>query len=350
MTPSRSTRFERVALVIGPCPYGMCGVGDYTRMLATALERHGLRAEVVESGGTAALMALRLNTAVKAFRPDVIHLQYPTAGFGKTVAPHIFSILNRSVLTVHELQLTHWLRQLSCYPLALRARHVIFTCESNRNYALPWAPWLEKKSSVIPLASNISAAGNGLNHRAPAEVIHFGLMRPNKGIEDVLEFARLAEARGFPLRVRVMGSSPPQHATYLSRVQKSARALSLIWDLNLSREAIAERLARATVAYLPFVDGASERRASLLAALANGVPVITTRGRFTPSGLDEAVRYCSTPDQAVAIAQAMIDAPADRENLAHRGREYAGKFSWENIAQAHVALYQRLAVHHANRH
>jgi len=204
-------------------------------------------------------------------------------------------------------------------------------------------------SSVVPLSSNIPARPDGQNGRAPAEVIHFGLIRPNKGIEDVLEFTRLASAERFPLRVRMIGSSPAQHATYLSGVQGAAVALPVIWDLDLSAEAIADRLARATVAYMPFPDGASERRTSLLAALANGLPVITTKGRFTPAGLEGAVRFCSSPGEAVAAAQALLEAPILREELAARGRQYAEKYSWENIAQSHITIYQQLVANHANR-
>ena len=339
----------RLALVIGPCPRGRCGVGDYTQLLAAALESKAVRVEVFEGPGRGAFRPFHLKAAIRAFRPDVTHVQYPTAGFGKGLTPQVLSLLTRFVLTVHELEGAHLLRRLSFYPLWVRARHVIFTCESNRKYSLLWAPWLRSMSSVVPLASNIPARPNGQNERAPAEVIHFGLIRPNKGIEDVLEFARIACAERFPLRVRIVGRSPAQQAAYLPGVQGQAAALPVIWDPDLSAEAIADRLARATVAYLPFPDGASERRTTLLAALANGLPVITTKGRFTPPGLEGAVWFCSSPGEAVAAAQALIQAPVLREELAARGRQYAGKFSWESIARSHIALYQQLIATHANR-
>lgn len=340
----------KVALITGPCPVGLCGVGDYTRMLATALERQGVHARAFESTGSALPLALRLKRAVADFAPDLVHLQYPTAGFGKGVVPHVFSMLHRVLLTIHELELTHWLRQVSCYPLAVLSQYIIFTCESNRKYALRWWPWLGQKSSVIPLGTNIPAAPNSGNRRVPADVIHFGLMRPNKGIEDVLEFARLAHLEGLPLRVRMVGSFPPQHAEYFSSVRKCAARLPVVWDLNLSCEAVSDRLARSTLGYFPFADGASERRTSLLAALANGVPVITTRGRFTPPELDGAVTYCESPEEAVQAARQIIDSPVVLKDLARRGRRYAARFTWESIARAHVEIYQRIVVNHENRH
>ncbi len=340
----------RLALVTGPCPQGKCGVGDYARLLAAALERNGARAEVFECAeGAAAFRAFRLAAAIRKFQPDVTHLQYPTAGFGKGLTPQVFSLLRRFVLTVHELEGSHLLRRLSFYPLWARARHVIFTTEANRDYSLRWAPWVRGISSVVPLSSNIPVRTNGRNGHGPAEVIHFGLVRPNKGIEDVLEFARLAHAERSPISVRIVGSSPAWHAGYLSNIRASSADLPVVWDLDLSAEEVGERLARATAAYLPFPDGASDRRTSLIAALESGLPVLTTRGKFTPSGLQSASWFCSSPTEALTAARTLLERPDLREALGSRARQYAEKFSWESAAQSHIKIYQQLVSPHENR-
>jgi glycosyltransferase involved in cell wall biosynthesis len=340
----------KVALVTGPCPQGKCGVGDYTRLLAAALERNGVGAEVFEcADSSAAFRAFRLAAAIRKFQPEVTHLHYPTAGFGKGLTPQVFSLLRRSVLTVHELEGTHLLRRLSFYPLWARARHVIFTTEANREYSLRWAPWLRGISSAVPLSSNIPVRANGRNGHAHAEVIHFGLVRPNKGMEEVLEFARLAHAERSPITVRIVGSSPPWQAAYLSNIRASSAGLPVLWDLDLSAEEVAERLARATVAYMPFPDGASEKRTSLIAALESGLPVLTTRGKFTPAGLHGAAWFCASPNEALAAARTLLERSDLREALGSRARQYAGKFSWESGVQSHVEIYRQLVSPHENR-
>jgi len=332
----------KVALLIGPCPEGRCGVGDYTRLLAAALERNGARAEVFECAkGAAAFRAFHLASAIRKCQPDVTHLQYPTAGFGKGLTPQVFSLFKRFVLTAHELEGTHLLRRLSFYPLWARARHVIFTTEANRDYSLRWAPWVRGISSVVPLSSNIPVRANGRNGHLPAEVIHFGLIRPNKGIEDVLEFARRACAEQLPITVRIVGSAPALHAAYLSNIRSSSADLPVVWDLDLSAEEVGERLARATAAYLPFPDGASEKRTSLIAALESGLPVLTTRGEFTPSGLQSASWFCSSPNEALTAARTLLERSDLRDALGSRARQYAEKFSWESAAQSHIEIYQQ---------
>lgn len=338
----------RVALVTGPVPVGSCGVADYTRLLATVMSGKGVDVAMFEVSGPAMVCGVRLRAATKKFKPDVTHLQYPTPGFGKRITPQLFSLFMRFVLTSHEVEGRHLLRRLSLYPLWARALHVVFTCKSNRDYSLRWAPWLRGISSVIPLSSNIPVASIQRARTGP-EVIHFGLIRPNKGIEDVLAFARLTSAAGLPLKLRIVGSTPPEHMGYLRKVQSDSRDIPITWDLNLSTERVAQRLAEATIAYMPFPEGATERHTSILAALANGLPVLTTSSRLTPSSLSNVVRFCATPREAVAATKELLADPDLREVLGANARRYASRFSWENIAESHIQLYQRLIAENITR-
>lgn len=337
----------KIGFLTGPCPEGQCGVGDYTRLLVGALEKLGLQAKIIGAMSDDKFAYGELSRSVREFKPDVVHLQYPTVGFGVGLIPQLFSVLHPVVLTAHEFYKTHLLRRLAFYPLWLRTRYVIFTTESNRTYTLQWAPWLERISSVVPLSANIPVASTR-SQRVDNEVIHFGLVRPNKGIEEVLEFAGLAKAEGLPIRVRIIGNPQAGDGDYLQSIQQRAKGLPVEWEVNLPADMVACRLARATLAYQPFPDGASEKRASLLAVLANRVPVITTRGRMTPSSLDGAVCFSSNAAEAVDFAKRLIGAPAHRDELATRGAQYAQRFSWEGIAESHLAIYKRILGINAN--
>ena len=120
-----------------------------------------------------------------------------------------------------------------------------------------------------------------LRERPAARVVYFGQIRPNKGLEQFLELANRSIASKRPFKFKIMGSVPGAHQGYM-RSLRSACSPAVDWALDLSFADVAETLAASFAAYLPFPDGASERRGSLLAALANGLPVLSTFGSATP--------------------------------------------------------------------
>jgi glycosyltransferase involved in cell wall biosynthesis len=178
------------------------------------------------------------------------------------------------------------------------------------------------------------------------EVIYFGLIMPSNQLEEVLGLADLIRSTDLPLRVRIIGTAPTKYATYATALRSRAAALPIVWEHNLSDREVGERLACASLAYLPYVDGASDRRATLRAALANGVSVITTRGTQTPSALQDAVMFCENPREALAIVRALLDNPRERSRLSHNAKEYGRQFTWEKTAKLHLAVYQSLKSNH----
>jgi len=99
-------------------------------------------------------------------------------------------------------------------------------------------------------------------------------------------------------------------------------------------------LASSSIAYLPYPDGVSERRASFKAVLLNGVTTITTRGQHTPFNLEGLVSFCATPEDALAAVHFLAENGEHRTLLADKARQYALQFTWERIAEAHIELYK----------
>jgi hypothetical protein len=91
----------------------------------------------------------------------------------------------------------------------------------------------------------------------------------------------------------------------------------------LPEGAVAEYLCACDLALQPYPDGASSRRTSLMAALANGVPVVTTLGALSePVWSAGAVATASAdqPEQLAQLALGLLDRPDERRELGEAGR------------------------------
>lgn len=333
----------KVAMVTGSYPPMTCGVGDYTHKLVGSLQEIGAKVDVFSSGLDWSLLnSKKLADSISAASPDIIHIQYPTVGYGSSLGPQALSFMSKpSVVTVHEVSQVHMLRQLSLVSFTLSADRVIFTSEYEMSYASRWAPRLATRSTVIPIGSAIAASVVG-SVKDIDDIIYFGLIRPKKGLEQVIRLAYLAKKEGLPLTVRIVGLVDSQQHQYFNKLQSTADGLPVFWDLGLSEHQVSDLLARSHIAYIPFPDGASERRSSLLALLSNGVATISTKGIFTTGAMAEAIAFADTPEEALAVVRDLNANPAKRRLLTDKAREYVGMRDWKNIAHRHLELYREV--------
>jgi glycosyltransferase involved in cell wall biosynthesis len=328
-------------LVMGICIPGRCGVGDYTRRLAQALGSLDVEAELMSEGRWGLLDVGAAIKTLDARNPDIIHIQYPSSGFGHRLGAHLLALRRSTVTTCHEASQAHVLQKVSLYAFAVRSKHLIFTSECERQFAKKWAPWVAQNSSVIPLGSNIEVVPDELSLKFE-EVTYFGLIMPGKGLEDVFRLAEHIQKTGSSLKVRIIGQAHERHDAYLREMRARSEALPIVWSRDLNDQQVAMELARASVAYLPFPDGASERRASLKAVLASGLAVVTKRGPQTPRELDGIVRFADSPEDAYRQIRMLVENPVERKDLKRKAVEYMKTFSWTNIARLHVRIYQDL--------
>lgn len=330
----------KVAMVTGSYPPDVCGVGDYTEALVNSLEKLGASVEVVSGlhwgiGGTSSILK-----HLKSLAPDIIHLQYPTIGYGYGLAPQMLSLVTPIVVTLHEASQARLSRQLSLIPFLFRARHLIFTNAFDRDYMIHFMPQSNSRTTIIPIGSNIPVGmGPKDNNRA---IVYFGLIRPNKGLEDFLAAAAGAARRNLGFEFTIIGSVDSRCKDYFQKIRLQSENLPVSWALDLPENEVAELLSRMHVGYLPFPDGASERRGSLLALLVNEVVPVTRKSHLTSPGLTQVAQFVDTPEQALDAISMLFASPEKRCVLRKRGKKYIQNFKWEIIAREHIGLYSRL--------
>lgn len=333
----------RVAMVSPDWAEGIDGIRDYTLRLSEALAARGVEVVDVKSRRWGPRQLPSLRDRIAGLQPCVLHVQHPSS-YGLALAPQTLSLLNRGVVTLHEASI-HSFRALviRCLPFTLRASHVVFTSSFERHYVERRAPWVRRRSSVIPIASNLPA-GEPPEERED-EIVYFGTIRPGKGVEDVISLANLLRDKSLPWRVRIVGTPSWWWRDYAAGLRRQSEGLPVVWSGNLSGAETAATLARAKVAYLPFPDGVSERRGSLLAVLANGVAVVTTAGNQTPPAMKEAFAFAGSAADALPIVQRLLENPREWDRQAAAGQAFFATIpSWDEIAAKHIAIYRAVAA------
>lgn len=341
-SPNRAGGFVGVTLVVGKSPGGHCGVRDYTRRLAGALSSQSVSSVLIEIDARGVYGTVTALREIWHTQTEFLHIQYPSVGFGRSMLPQLVCCALRwwrkTFVTLHEFSRSKILRKLSILPFAICARAVLVTSQAERTALTRWYPWTKSKCGVIPIGSNIPASPIS-GPKDPKLVMYFGLIEPRKGLEQFLRFAEVLTGMGLGYHFVILGTPSERGRRFYSEKRATSERLPIVWRENLSAEDVAKQMNVAMWAYLPFPDGASERRGSLLAALEKEVIVITTGGVHTTEDLRTCTIIAASCSDAVRKMIITADDEKARANLLRGSARYVKARNWDMIARAHVLAY-----------
>jgi glycosyltransferase involved in cell wall biosynthesis len=321
-----------------------CGIADYTHSLVTALTVAGVESYSPTPANWSAFSSRAIFQEIRLRKVDLIHIQYPAAAYGAGFAPQGLAFFSRSeriplVVTVHEFSQTHPLRRMACSAFSI-ANALVFTNPFELGHFSKLMPWVKSRASVTPVGSSVPFVRSQPDE---FDVVYFGLIRAKKGIEAFLDLAALSLRERRPYRFTVVGSAQLGEQEYFEVVRARIESLSNVaLESDLEAEAVAQRIAQARFAYLPFPDGVSERRTSLLATMGNGLVVLTTKGQHTPQELNGAVAFVENSDMALNQLDFLSASKEARMALQVNASRYIERFTWESIAQKHLQIYGSL--------
>lgn len=302
-----------------------------------------VRREVHSWGPLAVLSAVE--RVIGEFQPDVIHIQYPTIGYGARLGPQFLALrrgLRRPlVVTLHEASRASLLRRVSLIPFG-GADRVITSTEEERSYLGRLPGFDRERIEVIPVGSNIPALG-AVGLEEPPVVTYFGLFYPDKGAELFIATARLARERlGERVRFRLVGQVHPKYAGYYRRLRAMEGSQEAEWVIGAGDLEAARLIAGSLACWLPYRDGVSFRRSSFMAAAVNGCPVITTRGPRVPEVLrdGENVLFAGSPEEALQAVQQLLNDPGLRNRLSRAALVLGQQFGWDAIVARHIEVYR----------
>jgi glycosyltransferase involved in cell wall biosynthesis len=334
----------RVCVISAAPTAGRCGIHDFAERLVSVLGNiDGVEATILLGQDWSPLGTWRLLGHVGAMRADVVHMQYPMIVGWRSIGPHLlgFPLQTPLVVTIHEFSSFTKLRRASIGAFAVAAKRLIFTTHFERDNFLKSFPRSDAKISVVPIGSNIPFLP--YRPRSETSIIHFGQVKPGRGLEDFLQLARIAAHKSEPWRFKVVGAPVTWAEDFAAAMQQQSEGTNVTWCMNLDDMEVSETIRGATAAYLPYPDGVSERRGSLIATLGNGVPVVTTRGPFQTAELDEVVQFASDPAQAYVEVAELVRRPEKAATLRSAALRYVKRFDWAQIAEEYHVIYRMAA-------
>lgn len=383
----------RLALITGEYPPLPGGVGDYTRELAQALQARGHTVAVWTDrrgeGDTPSPFPVfrvvqrwdarawfTLGRSLRAWRPDGVLLQYQAAAYGLGGAMNLWPAIARLwlrkipiVVTFHDLRVPYLfpkagpLRAWSIRFLARRADGVIVTNhedEAALRAAGIHSPWrIPIGSNILPPSDlpppRIARARLGFPEDLPL-VGFFGFLHPSKGFDVLLEAIAMLAREGMAIGLVHIGAtvapSDPSQRDYAAWCHRRIRELGLegcIWETGYRPPGeISLAFAAVDLCALPYRDGISFRRGTLMAALAHGRAVISTFPRVPIPELQTGDPILLIPPedpQALALAiRRVLKDPVLRAQLERGARTLAEQFSWERIAAQVEEVFQSLGM------
>lgn len=331
VSPYPGTRPSGVCLLSGEFPPDRGGVGDYTARLAGALAARGLPVVVLtrrradaparrhyDDAATGARVpvyaavpgwdARALGTVVAALRclgpHPILHVQFQAGAFDLGGTVHLLPAWLRIALpgarvvtTFHDFLVPYLfpkagpLRPAANRLLARTSHRAIFADPADLTLA-----GVGVRGRVVPIGSNLDVRPvadterGAIRNRLGAEpttflVGYFGFLNRSKGVPTLLRAVRRLVEAGRPVRLALIGAetgaSDPTDLAEARAVAQLVESLELRERVTptgyLEPAALSAALLACDVLALPFLDGASSRRGTLMGAIAHGVPIVTTR-------------------------------------------------------------------------
>lgn len=379
----------RLLLVTGEYPPMQGGVADYTRALALALAQRGHEVAVLTSAqaqptpddAEVAVFPLieawnwrcwrDIDGFIRTWQPHLVHIQYQTAAFALRPAINLWPWRPwqrpsmPTAVTFHDLRLpylfpkAHLVRRWVTHTLARSCTLVIVTNPEDAAALRPVRPDLLE----IPIGSNIpckppvdfdrTAWRSRLGLGSDAILLcYFGFLNASKGGELLMQVLAQLVGRGHDAHLLMLGgqvgASDPTNLTYLERVRVEIEALGLAGRIHWTGHVPASQVSAAFLAsdlcLLPYQDGVSYRRGSFMAALAHGLPIVTTPPAVPYPDLADGETVLLAPAEAAALTAAVLRLLADPAlglRLGQAALRLSEAFTWQGIAAHSDEVYQK---------
>lgn len=306
---------------------------------------------------------------------DVVNIQYQAAAFhmrspAANVLPWRLQGLVKTAVTFHDLRVPYLLpkvgrlRRFAVNFMAQQAHGVIAT--NPEDYTI--LKQLNSRVRQIPIGSNIDAyqphhseieeARDLLGLAADTLLLgYFGFLNDTKGADTLLYALAQLEANVHLVFIggQTSSSDSENNQQFLDYLKGLIEELGLTervhWTGFVAEKRVSTFLHAADLMVMPYRDGVSLRRGTLMAVLAHGRPLLTTSPTTpTPELAHGKNAWFVPPDEPDLLAQAIRRLAADgalREKLGNTAVHVADRFTWDKIAAETAEFLAQLCADEA---
>lgn len=359
----------KILLVTGSFPPGRCGVGDYSFRLAKALsDEQETRVAVLTSASCVATEQLdrieifplikkwclseifRVIRITSRLRPDIIHIQYPTQGYGKGrlpgILPLVFFLMGHKVVqTWHE----SYSRRQSLW-VALKAivpGRLVVVRPTYKQDLHPWLRWMLaardfvfiQNGSALPKSEIANGAKQQLIRKYVKNqsrlIVFFGFVYPHKRVDLLFD---IADPDTDQIVIAGEIREETEYGKLLLRLASGDRwkGRTTITGFLPAAEA-ANLLAIADAVVLPFRFGGGEWNTSIHGTALQGTFILTTSTTLKGYDVKRNIYYAE-PDAVEEMRSALnMYCGKRRSSCANLDGD-----EWQYIASEHRRLYSSI--------
>lgn len=345
------------------------GVGAFSQIMARTLTEQGHQVSVLSSAAAQESdPRIFMTTVTKWNYPalrvvkqwaeeqqlDVVNVQFETAAYQMSPFVHFLPDVLRPIPTVttfHDLLVPYLfpkagkLREWIVMRLARASAGVIAT--NHEDYArvkqLP-------HTAMIPIGSNIlttpDTAPRSISDRM---LVFFGFMNRSKGVDTLLHALAKLRAMNHDFELVMVGdrvgTSDPTNAAYAREIDQLIARLRLQdvvrWTGFIDQVQVGRYLREAHAVVLPFTDGASFRRGTLMAAIEHESAIVTTQPQVSiPEFIDGDNMRLVPAGDSDALADKILT--LDGSRLRAGVKQLKACFDWNLIARDTAVFFEKV--------
>jgi glycosyltransferase involved in cell wall biosynthesis len=358
---SRTLRFGILTTDASP----PCGPAKFSDGLSRALTAHGSDADATRVADAQPWSTSRVSadlvtaSSAQGCRDllnqfDVAVIQHGDSG-RDDVLDIIDSLYVPSIVVLHAIPKTPSSQQRSAIEaIAAAADEVVVMSEAAQQHLRLGYAVDRRKITTIPHGANVPISPRVKRASRPT-ILTFGLLRPGKGIERVIDaMASLGDVAGRP-RYLVAGPTHPavlaaEGEAYREARIEQARSLGVADSVSFNSgyydgEVLTALIQQASVVVLPYDSTEQVTSGVLVDAIVSGRPVVATAFPHAVEVLNGGVGIVVDHDDPATLASSLrrvITQPRLAGDMAAAARQLASEMAWPVVADAYVGLAQRL--------